>query len=199
MGQKNSFKNYNKENMARANGSSIPVSFKHSIEICNFIRGKNVNYAKNVLSEVIKEKQTIPFKRFDGDVGHKKGMAAGRYPKKASKEILDMINLVEANAQFKGLNTSRLIITHINANKASSVTRFGRKRGRKAKRTNIEIIVQEEVEKKKPIENKEIKKEIKQDKKETKKTEDTKNKNPKEAKEKQEPKPIKKEEEKPQK
>lgn len=178
MGQNYSFKNYNKENMARANGSSIPVSFKHSIEICNVIRGKNVNYAKNVLSEVIKEKQAIPFKRFSGDVGHKKGIAAGRYPKKASKEILDMINLVEANAQFKGLNTSRLVITHINANKASSVTRFGRKRGRKAKRTNIEIVVQEEIEKKKPDENTQKskilknkvfhEKEIKKEKEETK-------------------------------
>ena len=146
--------------MARANGSSIPVSFKHSIEICNFIRGKNVNYAKNVLSGVIKEKQTIPFKRFDGDVGHKKGMAAGRYPKKASKEILDMINLVEANAQFKGLNTSNLVITHINANKASLVTHFGRKRSRRAKRTNVEIVVQEKATEKKQPAKKAVKEEV---------------------------------------
>ncbi|MCH7771780.1 MAG: 50S ribosomal protein L22, partial [Bacteroidetes bacterium] len=114
-----------------------------------FIRGKEVNYVKEVLSNVIKEKQAIPFRRFNSDVGHKRNMAAGRYPKKASKEILDLVNLVEANAQFKGLSTSKLIIKHINANKAATTLRFGRKRSRKAKRTNVEVIVQEKITKKK--------------------------------------------------
>ncbi len=193
--------------MARASGKSIPVSFKHSIEICNFIRGKNVNYAKNVLNDVIKEKRAIPFKRFSDDVGHKKKMAAGRYPKKASKEILDIINLVEANAQFKGLNTSNLIITSISPNKASSVTRFGRKRGRKAKRTNIEVFVQEKVTEKKSSvkkESKEEKKEVEAQDKKGKKMEKTENikdkpKGSKETEEKQEVKTVKKEENKAQK
>ncbi len=56
---------------------------------------------------------------------------------------MNLINNVEANAQFKGLNAANLIITHINANKASNVMHFGRKRSRRAKRTNVEIVVQE--------------------------------------------------------
>ena len=178
MGQNYSFKAYNKENMARAIGISMSISVKHSIEICNFIRNKNVGKAKNVLNDVIEEKQFIPFRRFNSDVGHKKGGrgGAGRYPKKASKEILDLINQVEANAQIKGLNTANLVITHLIANKATTVTRFGRKRSRKAKRTNIEIVVQEKTAEKKAtvkeitekVEKKETKEEIKlKDKKET--------------------------------
>jgi len=143
-----SFKDFNKDNMARAMGRSTPVSFKQSVEICNFIRGKKLNLAKQVLNRIIKKKQALPFKRFNSDIGHKKGMAAGRYPGKASREVLDLLNLVEANAQFKGLNTSNLIICHINANKASTTMRFGRKRSRRAKRTNFEIIVQEKAGKK---------------------------------------------------
>jgi large subunit ribosomal protein L22 len=143
MGQNYSAKSYNKENMARAFGRSLPISFKQSIEICNFIRNKNVNYAKNVLSKVIDHKQAIPFKKFNDNTGHKKGIMAGRYPKKASMGILDLINSVESNAQFKGLNTANLVITHITANNASKVTHFGRKRSRLAKRTNVEIVVQE--------------------------------------------------------
>ncbi|MAH01684.1 MAG: 50S ribosomal protein L22 [Candidatus Woesearchaeota archaeon] len=138
-----STKDYNKENMARALGISLPISFKQSIEICNFIRNKDVIYAKRVLSEVIDHKSAIPFKRFNKGVGHKKRISAGRYPKKASMGILNLINHVEANAQFKGLNTANLVIIHINANKASKVMHFGRKRSREAKRTNIEITVQE--------------------------------------------------------
>lgn len=152
-----SARGYDKENMARAIGRSLPISFKQSIEICNFIRNKNISYAKNVLSKVIENKQAIPFKRFNMDVGHKKGnIAAGRYPKKASKEILDLINHVEANAQFKGINTSNLVITHINANKASKVMHFGRKRSREAKRTHVEIVVQEKVKEKKEDKKTEI-------------------------------------------
>lgn len=140
-----SFKKYDKENMARVIGRSLPISFKQSIEICNFIRNKKLSRVKEILSKVIANIQAIPFRRFNRGMGHKKGMSAGRYPEKASGEILDLINSVEANAQFKGLNTSNLVITHINANKASKVMHFGRKRGIKAKRTNIEIVVREKV------------------------------------------------------
>jgi len=129
--------------MARAIGISLPISFKQSIEICNFIRNKNINYVKKVLKKTINQESAIPFKRFNMNMGHKSNMAAGRYPKKASTEILYLINHVEANAQFKGLNTSNLVIMHINANKSSKVMHFGRKRSRESKRTNVEIVVRE--------------------------------------------------------
>ena len=63
-----------------------------------------------------------------------------------------------ANAQFKGLNTANLVITHINANKASKVMHSGRKRSRSAKRTNVEIVVQEKATKES------VKKEVKEKK-----------------------------------
>jgi len=151
--------------MARAIGRSLPISFKQSIEICNFIRNKKVNYAKDILSKVVNQEQAVPFRRFNSDMGHKKNIMAGRYPNKASTKILDLINHVEANAQFKGLNTANLVITHINANKSSKVTRFGRKRSREAKRTNVEIVVQEKTDKKTLVKKD---KEVKSDKKETK-------------------------------
>ena len=158
-------KGYNKENMARAIGRSLPISFKQSIELCNFIRNKKVNYAKEVLSNIANQKLALPFRRFNSNMGHKKKIMAGRYPKKTSTKILDLINHVEANAQFKGLNTANLVITHINANKASKVAHFGRKRSREAKRTHVEIIVQEKTDEKTSVKRG---KEVKSDKKETK-------------------------------
>ena len=144
-----SAKDYNKENMARAIGRSLPISFKPSTEICNFIRNKSVNYAKEVLSRIIEHKQAIPFRRYNTNLGHKRRIGPGRYPKKASMEILKIINSVEANAQFKGMNTANLVITHINANKASKAMHYGRKRSRWAKRTNLEIVVREKAADKK--------------------------------------------------
>ncbi|MBW2988985.1 50S ribosomal protein L22 [Candidatus Woesearchaeota archaeon] len=148
MAYKYSTKKYDKENMARAVGRSIPISTKFSVEICNLIRNKKTGRAKEILKNVIAGKEAIEFKRFKRDLSHKKGMGPGRYPKNASIEILKLIECAEANAQFKGINTSDLYIPHINAQLASRPWRYGRQRRRKAKRTHIEIIVQESENKK---------------------------------------------------
>jgi len=129
--------------MARARGSVLPISFKQSVEICRFIENKNVNDAKKILQKVIDGRIAIPFRRYNWDLGHKKKIGPARFPKKASKEFIKLIEYVEANAQFKGLNTSNLVIAHISAHKAGKAWHFGRKTRRKMKRTNIEIVVGE--------------------------------------------------------
>jgi large subunit ribosomal protein L22 len=136
------------EHLARAKAKDIPVSTKHSIEICRYLRYKTTNLAKNILEETIALKKPIPFKRFKKDMGHKPGMAAGRFPKKAANEILKLVKAAETNAQFKGLNTSSLKIIKILANKASVPVTGGR-RNTSTKRTNLEIEVKEKREKKK--------------------------------------------------
>ncbi len=147
-------KDYNKENMARAKALSLPLSTKHCIEIFNLIRYKEVTQAKKLLTQVINKEAAIPFRRFNGDVGHKKGMAAGRFPEKSSKGIIKLLETAEANAQFKGLNTSDLVIKHICANRAAKTMRYGRKRSRRAKRTSIEVVVEEKKKAKKAEEKK---------------------------------------------
>jgi len=129
--------------MARALGMALPVSLKQSVEICRFIKNKKVREAKKMLQEVIEKKKAVPFKRYDSDLGHKRKIGPGRYPEKASKEFIKLIELSEANAQFKGLNTSNLVIAHISAHNAGKAWHYGRKSRRKMKRTNIEIFVEE--------------------------------------------------------
>ena len=138
-----SYKEYNKENMARALGSALPISFKQSVEICSHIRNRKVVDAKKILGNVAELKAAIPFRRFNFDLSHKTKIGPGRYPKKASKEFIRLIEDAEANAQFKGLNTSNLVISHIAAHKASKAWHYGRKTRRKMKRTNVEIVVEE--------------------------------------------------------
>jgi large subunit ribosomal protein L22 len=133
----------NEEHVAKAVGRALPISTKHSIEICSFIRKKPLKRAKEMLNRVIKKEMAVPFRRFT-EIGHKpgKGIASGRYPEKAAGEILDLLDSVEANAQFKGLNTSNLFIEHICAHNAGKQMHSGR-RGRRMKRTHIEVIVRE--------------------------------------------------------
>ena len=135
---------YNKETMAKALGTSLPVSSKHAIEICRMIRNQKVEKAKAMLEKVVELKQAVPFKRFYKNVGHRKGsMGPGRYPTKAAEQILSVLESAEANALFKGLDSSELIITKSVANKASRPMRYGRKRRGKSKRTHVEIIIAE--------------------------------------------------------
>ena len=141
------FSNYNKEHIARAVGMALPISFKQSVEICNFIKNKNVNDAKKILQNVVQKKTAIPFRRYNWDLGHKKKIGPGRYPEKASKWFISLIEDVEANAQFKGLNTSNLVIIHVSAHKGGKAWHYRRKSRRKMKRTNVEIFVEETAKK----------------------------------------------------
>lgn len=137
------------ENCAKAVGISLPISRKHGFAICRAIRGLDLPKAKKFLENVVLFKQPVPFTRFTDGVGHRPGIAAGRYPVKASSHVLELLKSVEANAQVKGLSTANLVIKHIVAQKAPSVMRSGR-RQRDAKRTHIEVVV-EEVKKKKEV------------------------------------------------
>ena len=134
---------YNKEHMAKVSGNALPISTKQSIEVCNFIRSKGLNKAKDILNRVVDMEVAVPFKRFNGDTGHKKGIGPGKFPVRTSEEIVKLLESVEANAQFKGLDTGKLVIKHICANKAAKSWHYGRQRRRKMKRTNIDIIVEE--------------------------------------------------------
>lgn len=110
--------------------------------ICQSIRGKNIQKAKKMLEETIKLKTPVPYTRYNKDVGHKRGIAAGRYPVNASKQILKLLKNAEANAQFKGLSTGNLIVKHASTQKGPTSYHYGRQRTR-AKRVHIELVLEE--------------------------------------------------------
>ncbi len=156
--------NVKDEHIAKASSLNLAISTKDCIEISNFLRYKPLSFAKAYLEEVIELKKAIPLKRFIRDIGHKKGMSSGRYPVKASKQFLVLLNSVEANAQFKGLNTSGLKITKLLSNKASIPSTGGRSRTG-TKRTSLEIEVKEVFAKKDIKKDKKDNKEVKAEKK----------------------------------
>ena len=122
------------ENAARAKANEIPVSPKHSIEIARFIRNMTTAEAKAYLADVVELKKAIPFKRFNRNVAHKRGLegwAAGRYPVKAAKAYIRLLDSVEKNAEYIGLDTENLRIDHVSANRGRGLRAFfprGRRR-----------------------------------------------------------------------
>jgi len=131
-------------NFAIAKLVNAPISTKHSVEVANFIRKKELQKTKKLLQEVLDHKKAIPFKRYNRDVGHKAGnIASGRYPEKTILMFLKLLKTAEANAENNGLDTSKLIIAENKADKATQQWHSGRLRRRKMKNTHIYVKLME--------------------------------------------------------
>ena len=106
------------EKTVKASEREVRVSHKSAREICKTIKGMMLTRAKQYLRDVIAKKQAVPFTRFKKKAGHRHGLEkayAGRYPEKAAKQILKLVEGAEANAEYKGLDTERLRIIHASA------------------------------------------------------------------------------------
>jgi len=128
---------------ATATGRNLSISSKYAIEVCAYIRNRKLARAKAILERVIKKEEAIPFTRFTDGVGHRKGIkAAGRYPLKASQEILMILKSAEANAVNKGM-TGDLDVAELRCNRAASPMRAGRQSRRQSKRTHVYVTLAE--------------------------------------------------------
>jgi len=122
-----------KKTEAVVNVKNIPISTKHSVAICRFIKNKNINDAIKYLEQVVLKKKAVPMK---GEIPHRKGkMMSGRYPKKASEHFIKIIKSLEANAYENGLDEP--VIVEAIANFAERP--YGRFGTTQKKRTHISI------------------------------------------------------------
>jgi len=74
-----------------------------------------LDQAKKLLDAVKEKKRYIAFRRYHKEVPHHsldEGWYAGRYPVKAAKQILFLLEELESNAEYKGLDVDRLRIVH---------------------------------------------------------------------------------------
>ncbi len=106
---------------AIASGRDLRVSYKDTVEVLNAIRGKRLEEAVKVLNDIVNMRKPIPYKRFNRKVGHKKAIASGRFPVKAAKAVLEVLENAEANAEYKGLDTTRLWVVHAAAHKGPKI------------------------------------------------------------------------------
>jgi len=142
------------EKTVKASGRELRVSHKSAREICKTIKGMTLARAKQYLRDVMDKKRAVPFTRFKKKAGHRHGLekaCAGRYPVKASEQILKVLEGAEANAEYKGLDTDRLRIIHASAYPGMKIKRFTpRAHGRASPKfqilCHIEIALEEQPE-----------------------------------------------------
>jgi large subunit ribosomal protein L22 len=133
---------------AKAVGKDIPVSPKFAREVVGMIRGKKVEDAAVMLEEVIAKQRAVPLKRYNKRVSHKAGIGPGRYPVKAAKAILSIIESASSNAEYKGLDVSSMSIATISVSRGVTIPgHMPRAHGRATQwnqeTVNIEVIIEE--------------------------------------------------------
>jgi ribosomal protein uL22 len=147
-------KKIDKERTARAYRSNAKISTKYSVEFSNYFKGMSLDKAIIIAGNIEQKTEYLPLKKYNLKVAHRKGenrrkTPSGRWPIKASKLVKELLLEAKANAENKDLDTTKLRITHMFANKGVSRTNLqplGRIGGkmRESKSTNIEVIVLEE-------------------------------------------------------
>jgi len=137
-------------NSAKAMGYEMNISFKHAVEICREIRGRRIDEAIKIVEEIAKMKRAVPFRKYKKKVAHRSELEkwyAGRYPQKAAKQILRVLKNLKANAEYKGLEIEKLVITHAQAKKGRVIKRympraFGRATPKNRVLTTVEFVAE---------------------------------------------------------
>ena len=73
---------------------------------------------------------------------------SGRYPEKAATEVLKLLDNLESNAEYKGMDIDRLKIINATMHKGVSIKRFipraqGRATAKNDTMTHVEVVAQE--------------------------------------------------------
>jgi large subunit ribosomal protein L22 len=144
------FQGYDPTRHVRASLRERPISHKHAREIAVALKGMSIESARDYLQDVIHRRRAVAFGRFKNQVGHRSdpGMMAGRYPEKAAGQILLLLDNLEANAEYKGMDLDRLKIINATAHKGVVVKRFiqramGRATPKNNVMTHVELVAQE--------------------------------------------------------
>ncbi len=111
---KYAFQNFDSTKHVRSSIREKDISHKHAREVAVAIKGLSIEKARDYLQAVVNKERAIAFKRFNNQVGHRSdpGMMSGRYPQKTAKEFIKVLDNLESNAEYKGMDLDRLRIVN---------------------------------------------------------------------------------------
>ncbi len=147
---KYAFQNYDATRHVRSSLREKDISHKHAREVAVSIKGLSIEKARDFLQAVINKERAVAFRRFKNQVGHKSdpGMMSGRYPQKTAKEFIKVLDNLESNAEYKGMDLDRLKIINATVHKGVTIKRFtpramGRATAKNDVLTHVELVAKE--------------------------------------------------------
>ena len=145
-----SFQGYDTTRHVRAALREKQISHKHAREIALSIKNLSLERARDYLNSVVRTERAVPMRRYKKQVGHKSdpGVMAGRYPVKAAAEFIRLLDNLESNAEYKGMDIERLRIVNATVHKGLIVQRvipraFGRSSPKNNTLTHVELVARE--------------------------------------------------------
>jgi large subunit ribosomal protein L22 len=132
--------------VAKAIGKDLDISFKKTVVVCDALRGMDLDEAITLLEGVVALEKPIHFRKYLKGVSQVSGEGIAKYPKKVANEALKVLKNAQSNADYKGLDTEKLEIICIQANKGPSRKRRkpkGRWKAWKTQYVSIQAIVKE--------------------------------------------------------
>ena len=135
----------------KASLREVNISPKKARELVKGMVGMPLQQAREYLGGVTEMRISVPFRRYNKEGGHRRGQqgfGAGGYPIKAAKAVLKLLDQLEANADFKGLNAERLRIIHASTQRGRKIAKyipraFGRASPNMRELTHVELIAEE--------------------------------------------------------
>ncbi len=111
---------------AKAQIHDVNASYKDLSQVLKAIKHKTVADARVILEQAISLTRAIPFTHFHKGMGHRSelGGRKGKYPKKECRHALQLLENAVANAAHKGLDETRLYVSHAAAFKGNVFPRY---------------------------------------------------------------------------
>ena len=142
------------ETTAKAMLREQRMSHKHGKEIAREIKGMTAGEADEYLRAVVAGERSVPFRSHNTGAGHRTdvdGWDAGRYPEKASKAFLDLLENAIGNAEHGGFEGEAMHIAHVAVHKVGESPgrkprAFGRATAWNAPEVDVELILEDREE-----------------------------------------------------
>jgi len=139
------------ETTAKAMLRERRMSHKHGKEIAREIKGMTAEEAVEYLESVVAGERSVPFRSHNSGVGHRDdidGWDAGRYPEKASKAFLDLLQNAVGNAEHGGFEGDSMHIKHVAVHKVGEAEgrkprAFGRATAWNSPEVDVELILED--------------------------------------------------------
>jgi len=113
------------ENAVKASAREVDISPKWAREVCRAIQGLTIGEARRLLEDVAEMKRMVPYRRYNRKrAHHAASKGPGGFPTRVARLVLKLLDSLEANADFKGLDTDKTRIASAVAHKGRVLPRY---------------------------------------------------------------------------
>lgn len=109
---------------AKCRVDDLRAHYKNTFETANACKGLKLKKAIKYMEDVLEHKQCIPYHVHTGHIGRTaqakvfKLGSQGRWPEKSAKHVQQLLKNLQSNAEAKGLDVEKCVITHVAVQRA---------------------------------------------------------------------------------